>query len=193
MRIADTLFRQGHLSEDALTQAIVTGDRPAHLERCESCTRRALELSRWLDDTRAVALGVADDAFPAEKLAFQQAQIMRRLEQLDEPSRVIAFPAHAVAAPRSESGRRVAPAWLGVAAAAGLVVGVISGQMSAGVTTVATPAPAPAPAATTPVSQEPAANASIFNYDDLDRHVPGALEFMDDITPTLVQVQARSR
>jgi hypothetical protein len=196
VRIADVLFRQGHLSEDALTSAILSGKHPVHLEHCDECSRRARELGLWLTDLRAEALAAADDAFPPEKLALQQSQIMRRLEQLDAPPRVIAFPAQAVGAPRTNSGRRVAPAWLGVAAAAGLVIGVIGGQVSARFTPeagIAAPAPEqtqqaePAPSVTTPP-----VNASLLDY-DLERHIPDSLGPLDEATPTLVQTQYASR
>lgn len=191
MRIADVVLRQGHLSEDALIESAMGGNRPAHLDSCDACARRAVELGRWLDDTRASALAAADDAFPVEKLAFQQAQIMRRLEQVDAPPRVIAFPSQPAVGTRPESGRRVAAGWLGVAAAAGLVVGVVSGQMSARIA-VAQPPAATVPATestptfTSPVpsTTEPM-NASILNL-DLDRHVPAALRAIDEITPTMV-------
>jgi hypothetical protein len=194
VRIADIVFRQGHLSEDALTAAVLSGERPAHLEQCDDCSRRARELGLGLSDLRAEALAAADEVFPAERLAMQQAQIMRRLEQLDAPPRVIAFPAQAVGAPRTDTGRRVAPAWVGVAAAAGLVIGVIGGQFSARVTpaTVSAPPPVqteqqPAPQATTPAQP---VNASLLDY-DLERHIPDSLLIYDQATPTLTQTAAR--
>jgi len=194
VRIADLVFRQGHLSEDALTEAVVTGECPGHLEHCEECSRRARDLGLWLTDLRAEALQVADEAFPVEKLALQQAQIMRRLEQLDAPPRVIAFPAQAVGAPRTDTGRRVAPAWVGVAAAAGLVLGLVGGQVSLRLGTSA-------PAAETPVQTQQAdplpfsseagapENASLLDY-DLDRHIPDSLLLFDQATPTLTQTAA---
>lgn len=192
MRIADIVFRQGHLSEDALTEAVLNGERPAHLEQCDVCSRQARDLGLWLADLRAEGLAAADEAFPPEKLALQQSQIMRRLEQLDAPPRVIAFPAQAVSAPRTDAGRRVAPTWVGVAAAAGLVIGIIGGQVSARL--------APAPTAPSPVQTqqtEPAPtgaaqpiNASLLDY-DLDRHIPDSLLIYDEGTPTLVQNAAR--
>jgi hypothetical protein len=195
VRIADVLFRRGHLSEDALTSAILSGQHPVHLERCDDCSRRARELGLWLTDLRAEALAAADDAFPPERLALQQSQIMRRLEQLDAPPRVIAFPAQAVGAPRMHSGRRVAPAWLGVAAAAGLVIGVIGGQVSARLTPEAGIA-APAPEQTqqaepAPNVSAPPVNASLLDY-DLERHIPDSLLIYDEATPTLVQAQYAS-
>ena len=50
MRLIDAVFRQGHLSEQALVEAVMTGERPAHLDRCDLCADRAVELGRWLDD-----------------------------------------------------------------------------------------------------------------------------------------------
>jgi hypothetical protein len=192
VRIADIVFRQGHLSEAALTASVLTGDRPEHLDHCDDCSRRARDLGLWLTDLRSEALAAADEAFPAEKLALQQSQIMRRLEQLDAPPRVIAFPAQAVDAPRTGSGRRVAPAWVGVAAAAGLVIGVIGGQVSARLTPAAPAAGTPAPAQTqqtdpapVPTTTQPL-NASLLDY-DLDRHIPGPLMVYDQFTPTLTQ------
>lgn len=131
MRFADIVLRQGHLSEQAIIEAVMTGDRPAHLDRCDVCAARAVDLGRWLDDTRAVGIEAADAAFPAERLTAQQAQIMRRLEQLDEPARVISFPRFNARLDDRANGRRVAASWVAVAAAAGLVVGVIGGQITA--------------------------------------------------------------
>ena len=130
MRLVDLVIRGGHLSEHALITAVMTGDRPAHLDRCDLCAERAVELGRWLDAVKTTGVDAAEAAFTPERLAAQQAQIMRRLEQLDEPARVIAFPSHS-RLQREATGHRVAAGWLGVAAAAGLVLGVISGQWSA--------------------------------------------------------------
>ncbi len=195
MRITDAVFRQGHLSENALTEALLSGDQPDHLRACEECRQRAQELRHWLDDMRAVATDAADAAFPPEKLALQQAQILRRLEQLDAPARVIAFPAHAVEAPRSAGGRRVAPAWVGVAAAAGLVLGIVGSQLSARLASSADGAPAqqqqtsqPGVPATSTVAPE---NASLLDY-DLERHIPDALAIYDQMTPTLIESQYAS-
>lgn len=187
MRLVDAVLRQGHLSEQALAEALMTGERPAHLDRCDVCAQRAVELGRWLDDVRAAGIEAADRAFPPERLAAQQAQILRKLEQLDEPARVIAFPSATRLQGREASGRRVAPAWVGIAAAAGLVIGVIGGQWSARV------APAMAPAIATvapPVAPEPKANpSSIFDL-DLDSLGAPSLAPINDITPTMTTAMA---
>lgn len=131
MRLADLVLRRGHLSDEALAEVWMTGARPAHLDRCDICADRAVEWSRWLEDVRATGIDAADAAFPPDRLAVQQAQILRKLEQLDQPSRVIAFPGPPRPAPWESVARGVAPAWVGIAAAAGLVLGVVGGQISA--------------------------------------------------------------
>jgi negative regulator of sigma E activity len=68
----------------------------------------------------------ADEAFPAERLAVQQAQIARRLETLERPARVIAFPKAARAV---ISGHSHVRRWVTVAAAAGLIAGIGLGQV----------------------------------------------------------------
>ena len=176
-----------------MTEAILTGDRPAHLDACDVCARRALDLGRWLDETRSVALDAADAAFPAERLAAQHAQIFRRLEQIDEPPRVIAFPAAATSTPRDLTRRRVAPAWVGVAAAAGLVVGVVGGQLTARLSHASTAAPqqervaapAAAPVAVPQAQQPVPVQASLLDL-DLEGVTPEPLRGIDDITPKLV-------
>jgi hypothetical protein len=129
VRLADAVLRQGHLSEQALAEALLTGDRPGHLDRCDLCADRALELGRWLDDVQRLGVDMADARFAPEQLKVQHDQILRRLDQLDQKPRVIAFPGQARPDFALPDTRRVAPAWLGVAAAAGLVLGIIGGQV----------------------------------------------------------------
>jgi len=188
VRLSDALFRQGHLSERALVDALMTGERPAHLDRCEICADRAVDLGRWLDDIRTAGIEVADAAFTPERLAVQQAQILRRLEQLDQPARVIAFPSQSRLDQREAGGRRVAPAWVGVAAAAGLVLGVVGGQVTARLggssaplrpTTVSVQAEDPAPPPHAPLLD--------LELDGLS--IP-ALDAIDGITPKLTTVAA---
>jgi hypothetical protein len=90
------------------------------------CRARFEEFERWIagvgDDLRLEA----DAAFPVERLAFQQAQIARRIESLERPARVIAFPKAARAV---ISGNSHVRRWVTVAAAAGLIAGVGLGQV----------------------------------------------------------------
>jgi hypothetical protein len=117
---------------DAWTERATSGsaqaDRPAeaHLRECAECRTRYTAFSTWLDGLRADAVAEADESLGPERLAVQQAQIMRRLEALEQPGRVIAFPRFAQpTSVRPNDGRR----WIASAAAAGLVVGLGLGQM----------------------------------------------------------------
>lgn len=190
MQLIDALFRQGHLSEQSLVEALLAGDRPAHLDRCATCAERAIEMGRWLDDVQSIAAEAADAAFPPERLALQQTQIMRRLEQLDQPSRVIAFPSqYRIDAP-DRHARRVAPAWVGVAAAAGLVLGVIGGQITARLDTANTDAALRAgnPARTTPAD---ATGPSLFDFDLEPTMLRGTpVGTLDEMTPSMVSARA---
>ena len=192
MRLVDILFRGGHLSERALTELCFSGDRPAHLDHCDICAERAVALGRWLDDVRAVAIDEADTAFPAERLAAQQTQILRRLEQIDRPKRVIAFPA---GQPRERERvvRGVRPAWVGFAAAAGLVLGLLGDQIttrvlarhdrvSARPAAQTQQAPAPATVAQTPV----VAYDDLTDLDLQDRPFIEELALIDANTPHMI-------
>ena len=125
MRLVDVLLRQGHLSERALVDAIMTGDRPVHLDRCDICAVArggAESLARQRPDggdRRRRRRRFRQSGSP-----HSRRRSCARLEQLDEPARVIAFPRQARPDAREAGRRRVAPGWLGVAAAVGLVVGV---------------------------------------------------------------------
>jgi hypothetical protein len=182
VRFADVVLRQGHLSDQRVADALMTGDRPAHLDRCDLCAERALHMGRWLTSLKVAATETTDAAFPPERLAAQQAQILRRLEQLDEPSRVIAFPGRSRAVARDTPQRRIAPAWLGVAAAAGLVVGAIGGQMSVRVPPQAAPVPMAAEAAA------PEPDASFMLDVDLNT-TPAEFQDLDAVTPRIAALQ----
>jgi hypothetical protein len=191
------VLRQGHLSEQALIEAVMTGERPAHLDRCDICADRATESSRWLDEVRVVGIEAADAVFTPERLAAQQAQIMRRLEQSDEPARVIAFPGQV--RPSREAGyrRRVAPAWVGVAAAAGLALGVVGGQLTARISVspqVASvppqpPSPAPVPAADPPTRTESVSRRGVPETDYENMGLPLTLVSLDEIIPRMVEMR----
>jgi len=202
VRLIDAMFRQGHLSDRAIIEAVVTGERPAHLDQCDLCAERARESSLWLDDVREAAVGEADRIFTAERLSAQQSQIFRRLEQADEPSRVIAFPRAGKVA-RDPHSRRVAPGWVGLAAAAGLILGVVGGQLSARMEFAAKrptvdPAADAARLAPTDTTTEQVSRAGIpdalFLELDLDNAAtPTVLEPINGATPTMTQLLARSR
>ena len=98
----------------------------SHLRACAQCRTRYSAFCGWLEGLRNDAFAEADEAFSAERLACQQAHILRRLEALEHPARVIAFPRFARPIGRQSGGPQ---RWVAAAAAAGLVVGVGLGQL----------------------------------------------------------------
>ena len=125
MSLLERLGR-GHLDDQQFARLWTTGGGHPHLEGCATCRARYEEFERWIlgigDELRAEA----DEAFPVEKLSVQQAQIARRLETLERPARVIAFPKAARAV---ISGNSHVRRWVTVAAAAGLIAGIGLGQV----------------------------------------------------------------
>ena len=103
-------------------------DRPAesHLRKCAECQGRYISFVSWLDGIRADARTETDEVFSRDHLAAQQLQIFRRLESLEHPARVIAFPKFARPVAIQTSGRR---RWTAVAAAIGLITGIGLGQL----------------------------------------------------------------
>lgn len=126
-----TRFTAQHLDDAALaevwTNAVASGARAAHphLDACPECRVRYASFTAWLDEVRADAISETDAVFTSERLAAQQAQILRRIEATERPTRVIAFPKAALAATRPSSARR----WVAGAAAAGLIAGIGLGQL----------------------------------------------------------------
>ena len=125
MSLLERLGR-GHLDDQQFARLWTTGGGHPHLEGCATCRARFEEFDRWIvgigDELRAEA----DEAFPAERLNLQQAQIARRLESLERPARVIAFPKAARAV---ISGHSHVRRWVTVAAAASLITGFGLGQV----------------------------------------------------------------
>ena len=121
-----------HLDDAAFaelwTNALAEGHQVAthpHLQVCAECRVRFASFSQWMTDIRLDATEEADEQIPAERLAAQQAQILRRLEAAERPARVIAFPKSSDGAMRRTPVHR----WVAAAAAAGLVAGLGLGQM----------------------------------------------------------------
>jgi hypothetical protein len=146
-----------------------------------------------MDELQTDAAGLADDVFTPERLTAQQNQILRRLEQLDHPARVIAFPAASRPEPAGLNGRRVAVSWVGVAAAAGLAIGLVGGQLSA---RLDRPVQAPVTASvsetaqvTTDVTATPV-NSTVFDEPFESLGIP-SLDALNELTPRL-QISARS-
>jgi hypothetical protein len=126
------MFRARHLQEDRLFDCYVAeqGGEPIeptaseHLADCAECYARYAALRGFMDGVRAEVDAELDEVFPAERLRAQQQQIARRLEHVVHPARVITFPRHLPDSRAAASRPRVAPRWIGAAAAAGLLLGI---------------------------------------------------------------------
>jgi len=116
---------------------------------------------------------------------------MRRLEQLDQPSRVIAFPSQYRLEAPLQRGRRVSPAWVGVAAAAGLVLGVVGGQVTARLGGQEARANARAGA---PQTAPAAPGVSIFDFDLENTSLEGTpAGTLDEMTPKMIDTVVSNR
>jgi hypothetical protein len=131
--ILSRISRQGHLDDADLaaiwSDAESAGDpivRNPHLASCAECRAKYADFCAWLTGIRDDAIAEADVAFPVDRLVAQQAQVLRRLEAMERPARVIAFPrlSRTMTAAHSRPQR-----WVAAAAAAGLIVGIAAGQM----------------------------------------------------------------
>ena len=194
MRLADVVLRRGHLSEAALVEVWNTGIRPVHLDRCDICAERALEISHWLEDVQALGRADADAVFTPERLNAQRGQILQRLEQLDRPSKVISFPARKVRTSDGLEGRRISPGWLAAAAAAGVTVGVISVELGHSLGFGAAPTQMVDKTTTPQPPDLPTGTDASALYDDpYARTQLGALSAMDEMTPRLIDVVASNR
>ena len=132
MSILNRLRLSAHLDDAALAAIWTDGSTGGvriphpHLDACATCRARYADLSGWLEDVRVAAISEADEAFPTERLAAQQAAIFRRLEAAERPARVIAFPRFAQ--PLTSRTSHVSR-WAAAGVAAGLIVGVGLGQV----------------------------------------------------------------
>lgn len=122
-----------HLDDAALAElwtATAGGSREViadpHLERCAECRVRFSAFAAWMEDLREDAVAGADVAFPAERLAAQQAQILKRLEASERPARVIVFPKFPGT---NYSHRSPITRWVATGVAAGLIIGIGLGNM----------------------------------------------------------------
>jgi hypothetical protein len=99
----------------------------AHIADCDECAGRLAALTNELDTLRSVAWHEADAAFDDGALETQRSKILDRLAHLGQVARVLRFPTRAreVAMPVSPMSR----GWLSVAAAAGLLIGLVAGQL----------------------------------------------------------------
>jgi hypothetical protein len=181
---------RGHLTDQQFARLSADGVRHPHLDACADCRTRFAAFDAWLAGVGETLRIEADEAFPAERLAAQQAQIARRLETLERPARVIAFPKAARAV---ISGNSHVRRWVTVAAAASLIAGFGLGQVVPLRTVLRTQqVPAPKTNFTQPVTADIAKSltdaAASLNDDELlsDGFVSPKvknLSALDDMTP----------
>ena len=129
MSLLERLGR-GHLSDSQFAkywaEVKTEGAVNPHLASCEACRTRYARFEDWAAGVGAELRNEADEAFTPERLAIQQSQIARRLETLERPARVIAFPKAARAV---ISGHSHVRRWVTAAAAAGLIAGAGLGEL----------------------------------------------------------------
>ena len=115
-----------HLSDDQLIELCLGGAHP--VAECELCEARRADLVALLDEVSTTVNQEVDAAFPADRLARQQARILQRLEQDGRPGRLISFPAHG----QEPAPTRVRPGtrWIAAAAVAAFVIGLLAGHLA---------------------------------------------------------------
>jgi hypothetical protein len=97
----------------------------AHLARCPRCAARLEDLRARLATQRLTAAEAADARFTESALDAQRQAILARLAERHVGARVLRFPTPTVHLPRAE---RPVMRWIAGSLAAGLFVGVVSGQ-----------------------------------------------------------------
>lgn len=175
----------------------------AHLAGCDICRQRADQQQAALLDLADAARGSLDELFSPNRLERQVAGVMRRLDGGQERGRLLLFP--------GRIGVRFRPAivsrrWIAAAAAAGLFLGLVTGQLvsldrpaglsvSRATTTPGTPAPTRTAPLTPPLTAEADdGEALLFEVDAaLTSLGSPELRALDDLTPrvsaTLVSAQ----
>jgi hypothetical protein len=180
-----------HLSDDRLIEICfdleVTATDRAHLQACDACESRRLNLTGTLDEIGTAVVQEADAAFPAERLARQRARVMQRIDPDGRLGRVIAFPAGHT---HETTRRRVRPArWGTVAAAvaASFLVGLLAEHLAHEIPGSRQSMPAARAQAALPTTQARA----VVSDDELLGQVelaasgvgPAALRPLDALTP----------
>jgi len=196
--LLDRLGR-GHLSDDQFARLWTSQETHPHLAACAECRARFAAFDGWLLGVGETLRVEADEAVSTERLAVQQAQIARRLEALERPARVIAFPKAARAV---ISGNSHVRRWVTVAAAASLIAGFGLGQVMP-LRTMLKNQQVAAPHANfnTPTTQAIAKDLTTTTSPDDDELLSDAftspkvknLSALDDMTPHARDYNARSK
>ncbi|MFN2447711.1 MAG: hypothetical protein ABR606_19265 [Vicinamibacterales bacterium] len=104
-------------------------DRAAllHTAKCLACGDELARLTTELGTLRLEAAREADAHFDDVTLDMQRSRILDRLAHLGQSARVLRFPG--AAANRSAQTGAVSRRWISAAAAAGLLIGIVTGQL----------------------------------------------------------------
>ena len=170
-----------------------------HLADCSQCGGRYAELVRFMDGLRAEADAETDEIFTPERLRTQQQQIIRRIEQLGQPARVIRFPGRLVSRHIDASTSRGITRWVYGAAAAALVIGVGLGALYDSPWrwtrhTSRPPAPTPVATAGTTPGREASDEAFLSDLElALERPRTRELQPFDALTPHVREVTLKVR
>lgn len=117
-----------HPDDDSLAVFALGDDADAavtaHVRECGRCHARQVALAGALAQSRDRLTLAADHVFTPDDLDRQRRAILQRVARLARPARVLAFPDR----PVIRLSQRRSARWIAVAAAAGLVLGAISGQ-----------------------------------------------------------------
>lgn len=125
MSIFDRHLDDSTLRLLALDAGAQTPRQAGHLRSCARCQARRVTVADALDDVRLEADAAADAHFSAADLDRQRRSIMGRLTRGGRAARVLHFPGHEIVSAAPRADRR----WLAAAAAAGLVLGALAGQL----------------------------------------------------------------
>ena len=128
--------RDSHVPADRLTALALLTRAPedshdhealAHVQRCQTCAAALATFTAEADVLRDAAFAEADAIFDDSRLEAQRTRILDRLAQVGHAARVLRFPARnrEAAMPAPTGSRR----WVSVAAAAGLIIGLLAGQL----------------------------------------------------------------
>ncbi|MGH9174125.1 MAG: hypothetical protein ACRD1H_07190 [Vicinamibacterales bacterium] len=128
--------RTNHVPIDRLTALAFVARAPeteedqlalGHVSQCNRCATELARLTADADSLREASCARADTLFDDTMLEVQRSRILDRLANLGQVARVLRFPRNRrdVAMPVSTSSRR----WVSVAAAAGLIIGLVAGQL----------------------------------------------------------------
>ena len=178
-------------------------DALAHAADCPECGWHLARLTADMDELRTQAAADADALFPPSALADQRARILQQVAAVARTPRVVPFPSPArrTSLPMSGVSRR----WVSVAAAAGLILGLLTGQLVHLLPVAAPLAPAAQPSALDRVgpirpaegaAQIVQARANISD-DELLGEIDAAVQLrraaelraLDALTPSLAEIR----